>query len=93
MTPDVTDRTLTSPGAGFGHVTHAPVYSGRHSGTITSVPNVPKTPRRTIRISPEEWQAAAEVAEARGENVSEVIRASLRRYVKRNQQATNGKSA
>lgn len=50
------------------------------------------TPRRTIRISDEEWEAAKEVAGERNEDVSAVIRAALRRYVKRHQ-ATRGKNA
>jgi hypothetical protein len=42
------------------------------------------TPRRTIRVPDSEWDAAKEAADANGDNLSEVIRASLKRYVARN---------
>lgn len=42
------------------------------------------TPRRSIRIPDAEWHAAAAVAGRRGDNLSELIRAALRRYVARN---------
>ena len=51
------------------------------------MPNAPRTPQRSIRISDEEWLAAQAVAERRGEDVSAVIRTALRRYVRRNQNA------
>lgn len=51
--------------------------------TIRRVPNTPGTPRRTIRVSDELWNAAAAKAEERGEDVSTVIRKALERYVKR----------
>lgn len=41
------------------------------------------TTRRTIRIPDEVWEPAKEAAEARGESLSEVIRAALVRYTKR----------
>ena len=40
------------------------------------------TPRRSIRISAELWQAAQERAVARGEDVSDVLRRALVRYVR-----------
>ena len=52
------------------------------------MPNAPRTPQRSIRISDEEWLAAQAVAERRGEDVSAVIRTALPRYAKRNQEAT-----
>jgi hypothetical protein len=42
-----------------------------------------RIPHRTIRVPEDEWCAAQEVARRRGEPLSEVIRASLRRYVNR----------
>ena len=41
------------------------------------------TPPRTIRIPDDEWQAAKAAAERRGETVTDVVRAALRRYVMR----------
>jgi hypothetical protein len=49
------------------------------------VPNVPKTPQRTVRIPDKTWDAAKATAERRGDNLSEVIRQNLEQYVKRNQ--------
>lgn len=42
-----------------------------------------KTPLRNVRIADPLWLAARAVAESRGENLSDVIRAALERYVKR----------
>lgn len=47
------------------------------------VPNKPKTPHRTIRVPDELWDAAKQKADERGDNLSEVIRSGLERYVKR----------
>lgn len=47
------------------------------------MPNKPKTPIRTMRVSDELWEAAQVVAASRGESLSDVIRAALVRYVKR----------
>lgn len=52
-------------------------------GTLSRVPNAPKTPQRTVRIPDELWAAAKAKAEGRGEDLSAVIRAALERYVKR----------
>jgi predicted DNA binding CopG/RHH family protein len=52
-------------------------------GTLARVPNQPKTPQRTVRISDELWSAAKAKAEERGDELSAVIRAALERYVKR----------
>jgi hypothetical protein len=41
------------------------------------------TPRRTVRISDEVWQAAQKRAAERDESVSEVIREALVKYAKR----------
>lgn len=40
------------------------------------------TPRRTIRVPDELWEAAQAVALARGETVSDIIRQTLAGYVK-----------
>jgi hypothetical protein len=53
-------------------------------GILRLVPNAPKTPQRTVRIPDKTWDAAKATAERRGDNLSEVIRQSLERYVKRN---------
>lgn len=50
--------------------------------TIGTMPNKPKTPHRTIRISDELWQAAQAKAAERGETLTDVLRRSLERYVK-----------
>jgi hypothetical protein len=47
------------------------------------VPNQPKTPIRGFRIPDELYLAAKAKAEARGEDMSTVVRAALERYVKR----------
>lgn len=47
------------------------------------MPNKPRTPHRTVRIGDELWHQAQAVAEARGETVSDEVRAGLERYVKR----------
>lgn len=50
---------------------------------VTGVPNTPGTPRRTIRVPDELWDAAQAKAQERGENLSDVIRKALERYVRR----------
>lgn len=50
---------------------------------IRRVPNQPKTPIRGFRIPDELYLAAKAKAEARGEDMSTVVRAALERYVKR----------
>jgi predicted transcriptional regulator len=47
------------------------------------MPNVEKTPRRTVRVEEALWAAAQDAAEAEGRTVSDVIRDALTRYVKR----------
>lgn len=47
------------------------------------MPNQPKFPARTVRVPDELWQAARAKADERGDNVSQVVREALRRYVKR----------
>lgn len=50
---------------------------------LRSVPNTPGTPRRTIRVPDELWDAAQARAAERGENLSDVIRKALERYARR----------
>lgn len=50
---------------------------------MTLVPNKPKTPLRSFRISDELYAAAQAKAADRGESVSDVVRRALERYVKR----------
>jgi hypothetical protein len=40
------------------------------------------TPVRTVRVPDDEWRAAQDAARERGEVLSQVLRAALRRYVK-----------
>lgn len=47
-------------------------------------PNKPLTPSRNVRVDDELWNEALRIAAERGETVAEVIRAALRRYVKKN---------
>lgn len=50
--------------------------------TLRAMPNQPRTPHRTIRVSDELWAAAQEAAADKGETLSDVLRRSLERYVK-----------
>lgn len=54
---------------------------------LRGVPNQPKTPQRTVRVPDEVWLAAKEVADHRGESLSDVIRTALERYVRRHASA------
>lgn len=45
------------------------------------------TPKRNIRIGPV-WDQAAEIASARGETMTAVVEAALRRYVARHRGAS-----
>lgn len=51
-------------------------------GTLPRVPNQPRTPLRSFRIPDDLYEAAQQVAEERGETVSDVVRRGLTRYVK-----------
>ena len=46
------------------------------------MPNQEATPRRTVRVPDELWQAAIRVASDRNETVTDVINRALRRYVR-----------
>ena len=52
--------------------------------TIGVMPNKPKTTLRNVRVDDELWNAALATAQGRGETVSEVVRAALAQYVKKN---------
>lgn len=45
--------------------------------------NDSRTPQRTVRVPSEVWDAAKATAERRGDNLSDVIRKALLRYVRR----------
>lgn len=47
------------------------------------MPNQPKTPLHSFRISDAEWKAAQATAAARGENFSEELRKMVRRYARK----------
>lgn len=51
---------------------------------MSTVPNQPKTKIRAVRVPDELWEAAQAVAAKKGESVSDEIRRSLERYVRRN---------
>jgi hypothetical protein len=46
------------------------------------MPNAPKTPTRTIRVSNELWSAVKDKALEDGRTVTDVIIAALKEYVK-----------
>jgi hypothetical protein len=50
-------------------------------GTISHVPNQPKTPNRVLRVETTLWRAAQEKAAAEGRTLTSVIVAYLKRYV------------
>lgn len=45
------------------------------------MPNQPKTPQRTIRVTSDVWEAAKTRAAERGETVTDVLVRALREYV------------
>ena len=47
---------------------------------MVTVPNKPKTPLRSVRITDELWEATQKSAAAEGRTVSEVVRQALERY-------------
>jgi hypothetical protein len=48
-----------------------------------AMPNQPKTPQRTFRAGPI-WDEAKAIADQQGESLSEILRAALEQYVKKN---------
>lgn len=49
---------------------------------VTCVPNQPKTPQHSVRVSDELWAAAKRRAESENRSLSEVVRIALEAYVK-----------
>lgn len=49
---------------------------------MTTVPNKPKTPLRSLRISDDLWEKAKARADEKGESVSDAIRKFLERYTR-----------
>jgi hypothetical protein len=45
-------------------------------------PNQPKTPKRSVRVPDELWQAVREKAKRRGETVTDVVIRALKRYLR-----------
>jgi hypothetical protein len=46
------------------------------------VPNQPRTPKRTVRVPDDLWQAVKEKAKDQNETVTEVIIRALKRYLR-----------
>jgi hypothetical protein len=46
------------------------------------MPNAPRTPTRSVRVSDELWNAARAIAKGRGETVTDVILRGLQEYVR-----------
>lgn len=49
---------------------------------VRRVPNQPKTPLHSFRVSDELWEAAKKRAEERGETLADALRAFLKRYTR-----------
>jgi len=49
---------------------------------VPEIPNAPKTPTRTIRVSDDIWFAVQKKAAKEGVTVTSVIIASLEKYIK-----------
>jgi len=59
-----------------------PAKEAAHApGTVSRVPNQPKTPNRVIRVETTLWRAAQAKARAEGRTLTGVIVAYLKRYV------------
>ena len=50
--------------------------------TIGSMPNQPKTPMKSFRISEDLYRAALRKAEEEGKTLSDVVREALEKYVR-----------
>lgn len=48
---------------------------------VRRVPNQPKTPKRSVRVPTDLWEAAKRKAKDRGETLTDVIVRALRRYI------------
>ena len=65
-------------------------------GVITTTlgrvsPNQPKTPHKCFRIPQDEYDAALATAVERGETLTSVVRAQLKKYVKANAKKAAGR--
>ncbi|WVX88587.1 helix-turn-helix DNA binding domain protein [Gordonia phage CheeseTouch] len=49
------------------------------SAIIGAMPNQPKTPKRGIRMSDDDWERLRWVAERRGQTISDVLRSGAER--------------
>lgn len=47
---------------------------------MVRVPNAPRTPKRSIRVSEEDWDEAREITEFRGETITEICVTAIRAY-------------
>lgn len=45
------------------------------------MPNAPRTPNRSVRVSEVLWAAAKVIAKGRGETMTDVVVRALKRYV------------
>ena len=63
-----------------------------NTAKLAGMPNKHRTKIRGIRVPDQLWEDAQAVAEARGESVSDEVRAGLERYVKRNIHIINAPS-
>lgn len=53
------------------------------AATLKAVPNQPKTPMRSLRVTEEQWQLWHEAAKAEGLTLSDYIRAVMDRNARR----------
>ena len=49
---------------------------------LRRVPNQPKTPKRSVRVPQELWDAVKAKAKERGETVTDVVIRALQRYLR-----------
>ena len=54
---------------------------GLRHDTISSMPNQPKTPMKSFRISEDLYRAALCKAEEEGKTLSDVVREALEKYI------------
>jgi hypothetical protein len=71
----------------------SPYESTRTTGHTAGVANAPRTPQRTIRVPDDTWLAAHIIADRLDDNVASVLRAALKRYVKRHRRTYLTKTA
>lgn len=56
-------------------------HKGQCHDTISSMPNQPKTPMKSFRISEDLYRAALSKAEEEGKTLSDVVREALEKYI------------